>query len=116
MSFRPYDILRLIQDFGETFTLRKVTTSGSYDTALGEVTGSATTDYAFLGYLFNNNGRLSDEVEKDTRKLAISPLGLSAIPDYDDIIIGGNATVHITGISELYSDGNVVCYICNVVG
>ena len=31
MSFNASDLLKLVQDFGETLTLRKVTTGGTYD-------------------------------------------------------------------------------------
>ena len=45
-----YDLLKLAKDFGETLTLRKKTTSGSYNPATGSVDGAATTDYSFVGY------------------------------------------------------------------
>ena len=48
MSFNASDLLKLVQDFGETLTLRKVTTGGTYDASTGTVSGSATTDYSSL--------------------------------------------------------------------
>jgi hypothetical protein len=32
MSFRPFDLLNLVKDFGESLTLRKVTTDGAFIT------------------------------------------------------------------------------------
>ena len=33
MSFRAYDLAKLVEDFGETLTLRKRTTAGTYNPA-----------------------------------------------------------------------------------
>ena len=41
MSFRSFDLLNLVRDFGEDLTLRKVTTSGSYNPATGQVFATA---------------------------------------------------------------------------
>ena len=70
MSFRAYDLLNLVNDFGETLTLRQVTTDGTYDPATGSVSGSATTDTNF--------------------------------------------TVKISRVVTIWSDGNPVCYLCDV--
>ena len=55
MSFRSFDLLNLVRDFGETLTLRKVTTAGTYNPATGAIDNSATTDYNVTGYLYNYN-------------------------------------------------------------
>ena len=53
MSFRSFDLLNLVRDFGESLTLRKVTTAGAYNPATGAVDNSATTDYTVTAYLYD---------------------------------------------------------------
>ena len=48
MSFRSYDLLKLVEDHGQSLTLRKITTEGSYNPSTGSTTGSVTTDYASI--------------------------------------------------------------------
>ena len=117
MSFRSFDLLNLIKDYGESLTLRKVTTGGTYNPATGAVDGSATTDYTVTAYLYNYNVGVpagNDEVVRGTRKCVISVLGLAAIPDFDDLIIGSGDTVKIISVMSIFSAGTAVGYICNV--
>jgi len=117
MSFRSFDLLNLIRDFGETLTLRKVTTAGAYNPATGAVDNSATTDYSVTAYLYNYNVGVpagNDEIVRGTRKCVISALGLSAIPDFDDLIIGSGDTVKITSVISIFSNGTAIGYICDV--
>jgi len=75
-----YDLLKLAKDFGETLTLRKKTTSGSYNPATGSVDGAATTDYSFVGYFYNYDNGIAgnlDEIRRGTRKCVIPALGLA---------------------------------------
>jgi hypothetical protein len=72
MSFRPFDLLNLVRDFGESLTLRKVTTDGTYDPTTGAVDGSASTDYTVTGYFYNYETLTVDQVRKGTRKCVIS--------------------------------------------
>ena len=109
MSFRSFDLLNLVRDFGETLTLRKVTTAGTYNPATGTVDSSVTTDYSVKGYLYNYN-----VVVRGTRKCVISALDLAAIPDFDDLIIGSGDTVKITSVMSLFSAGTAIGYICDV--
>ena len=53
MSFRPFDLLNLVRDFGSDVILRKTSTSGTYNPATGVVDGSATTDHTVSTYFFN---------------------------------------------------------------
>ena len=117
MSFRSFDLLNLVRDFGETLTLRKVTTAGTYNPATGTVDSSATTDYSVTAYLYNYNVGISggnDDVVRGTRKCVISALGLTVVPDFDDLIVGSNDTVKITSVVSLFSAGTAIGYICDV--
>ena len=117
MSFRSYDLLRLVQDFGETLTLRKLTTTGTYSPSTGTVTGSATTDYTFTGYLYNDTRGILTEADNTVRvlkKCAIPALGFNVEPDSDDLIVKGSLVLKITSVETSYSDGVAVCYICYV--
>ena len=114
MSFRSFDLLNLVRDFGESLTLRKVTSGGAYNPATGEVDGSATTDYAFTGYFYNYETLNVDQIKKGTRKCVIPALGFSVEPDEKDIIVGNGDSVVIVSVITIFSDGNAVCYICHV--
>ena len=114
MSFRSYDLLRLVQDFGETLTLRKLTTAGTYSPATGAVTGSATTDYTFTGYFYNYETIVKDQVLKGSRKCVISALGFPYVPDEEDLIVGQGDIVTIVSVTTIFSNGTAVCYLCTV--
>jgi len=114
MSFRSFDLLNLVRDFGESLTLRKVTTDGSYNPATGEVDGSATTDYSFTGYMYNYETLNVDQIKKGTRKCVIPALGFAVEPDEKDIIVGNNDNVVIVSVTTIFSDGAAVCYLCHV--
>jgi hypothetical protein len=107
MSFRSFDLLNLVRDFGESLTLRKVTTAGAYNPATGAVDNSVTTDYTVTAYLY-------DYKVRGRRKCVISALGLTAVPDFDDFIIGSGDTVKITSVISIFSNGSAVGYICDV--
>lgn len=114
MSFRSYDLLHLVRDFGESLTLRKVTSGGAYNPATGEVDGSATTDYTFTGYFYNYETLNVDQIKKGTRKCVIPALGFSVEPDEKDIIVGNGDNVVIVSVTTIFSGGAAVCYLCHV--
>jgi len=117
MSFRSFDLLNLVRDFGEDLTLRKVTTGGSYNPATGQVDNSATTDYTFLGYMYNYDTGISgnmDTVVRGARKCVIPALGLAVEPDFDDLIVGNGDNVKIISLVKIFSNGSPVCYLCDV--
>lgn len=116
MTFRSHDLLKLVKDHGEELTLRKTTTSGTYDPATGSVTGSSTTDYVFDGYFFNFSVGLpiGDEVRRGSRRCVIPALGLVVEPDDEDLILGQGDPVAITSVNTIFSGGTAVCYICEV--
>ena len=87
MSFRSYDLLTLVRDFGEPLTLRKLTTDGTYNPATGSVSGSATTDYDFTGYFYNYEVTSVDQIRKGTRKCVIPALAFVVEPDDEDLIV-----------------------------
>ena len=116
MSFRSYDLLRLVKDFGKDLTLRKKTTAGTYSPSTGTITGSATTDYTFSGYFFNFSVGLeaNDELRRGTRRCIIPALGLAVVPDDEDLIVGQGDNVTIVRVTTMFSSGVAVCYICEV--
>jgi hypothetical protein len=114
MYFRSSDFLRLVRDFGETLTLKKTTTTGTYDPATGTVSGAATTDYSFTGYIYNATSEPVDQVVKDMRRCAIPALGLGAEPTDEDTIVRGSITYVINHVTTIFSNGTAVCYICHL--
>lgn len=117
MSFRSFDLLNLVRDFGESLTLRKVTSGGSYNPVTGEVDGSATTDYTFTGYMYNYDTGISgnmDTVVRGIRKCVVPALGLAVEPDSEDLVVGSNDNVKIISVVTIYSDGVPICYLCDV--
>lgn len=117
MSFRSFDLLNLVRDFGEDLTLRKVTTGGTYNPATGEIDGSATTDYEFTGYMYNYDTGISgnmDTIVRGVRKCVIPALGLAVEPDSDDLVVGNNDNVKIISVVTIFSAGTPMCYLCDV--
>ena len=118
MSFRAYDLAKLVDDFGETLTLRKRTTAGTYNPATGSLSNMATTDYSFVGYFYNYNVGFTptlDQIEKGTRKCLIPAPNISVAPDTDDQILRGSDKVNIIHVVTAYSNGVALHYICDVV-
>jgi hypothetical protein len=113
MSFRSFDLYKLVRDFGESLTLKKVTTDGSYNPATGIVDGSATTDYTVTGYFYNYETLNVDQIRNGTRKCVISAVA-GIQPDEDDKLVGNGDTVVITSVTTIFSNGSAVCYICHV--
>jgi len=115
--FRSSDLFRLVNDHGQSLTLRKVTTDGTYDPATGSRSGEVTTDISILGYFYNYSLGLTgnnDEIVRGQRKLLISAQGLSVIPDDEDLILGNGDTVKVTSVTTLFSGGVVLCHMCSV--
>ena len=114
MSFRAYDLLNLVKDFGETLTLRQITTAGAYDPATGSVVGSASTDTNFTGYMYDYSVLNPSEVIRGSRKCVIPSLGFTPEPEPDDFILGNGDTVKISRVVTLWSNGTKLCYLCDV--
>lgn len=116
MSFRSYDLFKLAEDFGQTLTLRKASTQGSYDHATGTLSGGATTDYTITGYFFNYDTGLLDvnDVRRSRRRCLIPALGLSVEPDDEDQIIGNGDAVSILQVTVMFSAGVKLGYVCEV--
>lgn len=115
--FRSGDLYRLVNDHGQSLTLRKVTTEGAYDPATGSRSGEATTDYTILGYFYNYSLGLTgnnDEIVRGQRKLLIAAQGLSITPDDEDLILGNGDTVKVTSVTTLFSGGVALCHMCSV--
>lgn len=114
MYFRSSDFLRLVRDFGETLTIRKTSTAGSYNPATGTVSGSATTDYTVTGYMYNADAFPQDQVVKSVRRCVVPALGLAIEPDDKDVILRGSVSFVINHVTTIYSNGTAVCYICHL--
>tara|TARA_R110002153_G_scaffold64965_1_gene174080 strand:+ start:240 stop:590 length:351 start_codon:yes stop_codon:yes gene_type:complete len=114
MSFRAYDLLNLVQDFGETLTLSQITTGGTYDPATGSISGSSTTETTFTGYMYDYSLLNPSEVIRGTRKCVIPSLGFTPEPSPDDLISGSGDTVKISRVVTIWSAGAAVCYLCDV--
>lgn len=117
MSFRSFDLYNLVNDFGETLTLRKVTTEGTYNPATGSLESEATTDYSITAYFYNYDEGIIfnvDQIRRGTRKCVISALGTSVEPDDEDEIIGNGDKVKIVSVRTIFSGGVKLCYICDV--
>jgi hypothetical protein len=116
MSFRSYDLLKLVQDYGTTVTLRKLTSAGTYNPATGAITGSEATDYTVDAYFFNFSVGLptGDEVRRGVSRCVIPALGLAVEPDDEDQVIGLGNTYNIVSVQTIYNNSSAVCYICEV--
>lgn len=114
MYFRSSDFLRLVRDFGETLTIRKTSTVGSYNPATGTVSDSATTDYTVTGYMYNADASPQDQVVKSVRRCVVPALGLAIEPDDKDVVLRGSVTYVINHVTTIYSNGTAVCYICHL--
>ena len=116
MSFRSFDLLRLVRDHGEELTLIKKTTAGTYSPSTGTISGSATTNYLFDGYFFDFSVGLpdNDELRRGSRRCIVPALGLVVVPDDEDLISGQGDTVKIVKVSTIFHCGSAVCYVCEV--
>lgn len=113
MSFRAYDLLKLVKDFGETLTLKQLSTKGTYNTATGTVAGSVETPTAFVGYLYDYSD-FNTDVIRGTRRCVIPALGFAPEPSPDDVISGNNDTVKVSRVRTIWSNGVAICYLCDV--
>ena len=116
MAFRSFDLLNLVKDYGSDVTLRKTTTSGSYNPATGTVVGAVTQDLTTPSYFFNFavGTTEGDEVRRGSSRCVIPALGLSVVPDDEDKIIGLGNTYEIVSVKTYYNNGVAVCYTCEV--
>lgn len=110
---RAYNLLKLVDRYGQDLTLIKSTT-GAYDPTTGSAT-STTENYIFTGYMYDVLEGISiSDVRRGTRKCVIPPTNLGTVPDDGDQISGSGDVVNIISVATMYSGGTVVCYICEV--
>lgn len=118
MSFRSYDLLKLVQDFGEDVTLRK-RASGAYNNATGSVT-TTNTDYIVKAYFYDYIPNMIDgnSIVRDDRKVVLGNKLVNGLdtpePDVGDQVSGLNGTVNIIKVTEIRSSGGTMCYILQV--
>ena len=115
MSFRSYDLLKLVDEHGETLTHRKYS-YGAYNPQTSALASSSSTDYTFTGYFYNYSLGVIDpeNINRGVRKCVIPALGLTVAPDTEDEIIGNGNKVHINNVLTMFSGGTALCYICDV--
>lgn len=113
MYFNARDILGLIQDFGQTLTLTKTTTAGTYDTTTGTVSGSATKNYTFTGYFYTLSEATVDPLKtlKESKRVALPAHNLGFTPEEGDLI-GGYGDIR--SIRTIDSNGSPVVYLCEI--
>ena len=110
---RAYNLLKLVDRYGQDLTLIKSTTGG-YDPATGSATAT-TENFIFTGYMYDvQEGVILSDIRRGTRKCVIPPTNLGTIPDDGDQISGLGGVVNISSVSTMFSGGTVVCYICEV--
>ena len=142
MSFRAFDLLKLVEDFGEPLTLKKSVGASSYNPATGSIGGvthqllqeSAASillqsggkiklqsapdeqenEHNFTGYFYDYSLSSPEEVVRGSRKCVIPYLNSSIDPFPDDLIVGNGDTVKVTKAVSIFSNGVAVCYICDV--
>jgi len=116
MSFRSFDLLNLVKDFGSDVVLRKTVIDGTYNPATGTVDGSTSQDLTTTSYFFNFAVGLTtgEEVRRGSSRCIIPALGLAVAPDDEDKIIGLGSTYEVVSVQTFYSDGVAVCYVCEV--
>jgi hypothetical protein len=81
MSFRSYDLLKLVDEHGETLTLRKYS-YGAYNPQTSALASSSSTDYTFTGYFYNYSLGVIDpeNINRGIRKCVSLLCSLVALP------------------------------------
>lgn len=119
MSFRSYDLLMLLEDYGRDLTLIYVS-EGSYNPATGSLSGGSTSTSTVKGYFYNY--RL-DEVDGSSivlgdRRLLLAASDTSGValvePEVGDEVTGSGDKVSIVSVAKIFSDTRVMCYLCQV--
>jgi len=117
MSFRSFDLFNLVKNFGENLTLYKVTAGGSYDPTTGGIANKVTDPYPVVGYFYNYDTGIDfnqNQIRRGNRKCVISALGLDVEPEDGDEIYGRADKVVIVSVRSIFSNGDKICYICDV--
>jgi len=110
---RAYNLLKLVERYGSELTLVK-STVGLYDPATGSAS-TTTKNFIFTGYVYNSDeGILTDDIRRGSRRVVIPYLGLGTEPDDGDQITGIGDTVNITRVQKVYNGAIPVCYLCEV--
>jgi len=109
------DFSRLIAHHGQTLTLTKVTTSGTYSPSTGTVTGSASTAYRFTGFVYNTVGSSTDASKtlKTSQSLVMSALNLGFTPEEGDSVTGQG---EIISVKTVNTGGTSIVYLCELDG
>lgn len=112
------DTLSLINEFGQTVTLKKVST-GVYTVSTGTV-ATTTTEYTVKAYVADYTlSELNDDfIVRGDRRAIIPAFDTSNValpaPDEGDKISGVGDEVRIVSVQTIYEGSTVVCYICQV--
>lgn len=118
MSFRPADLLRLINQYGKNLTYVSKGSS-TYDPTTGGTTSTGTTQ-TVKGYFYNYS--VSDltgsSIVTGDRRLVLPVVDTSSAsltaPKKGDTFAGEQDTVSVVSVERIMSGANPVCYICQV--
>lgn len=119
MSFRSYDLLRMLDDFGRDLTLIHVS-EGSYDPTTASLTGGSVSNTTVRGYFYNYKLEEVDgtSVVLGDRRLLLPSVDTSnnpfTEPDIGDQVTGSGDKVRIVSVSKIFSSTTLVCYLCQV--
>lgn len=118
MPLKPIEFQRLLDEHGQTVTLRYVS-EGTYDPSTGSLTGGSNSDSTVKAYFYNY---MLDEINEQSvqsgdRRVVLHTLDTSgntiSEPSIDDKLIGQGDTVSIVSVQKIYSDV-LICYILQV--
>lgn len=110
------DATALITEFGETLTIRQVT-SGTYDPATGSASNT-NNDVTFTGMFLNFNDDQIDgsEIRRGDRKVLLSATTPPVIPKQEDQVLDGTALLDIVQVRKIQENGVNLVFICQVRG
>jgi len=118
MTIKARDLIRLIDHYGQTLTLKQWNQGAQYDPS----TGRALPTYQNVevtGYVASYDLAEVDGVSvlRGDRKVLFGPLDNDQLPfepQVDDIIAGEGADVTIVSVSKIMSNGLTLCHVCQV--
>lgn len=105
-------VTRLINDIGDSLTLRKVT-EGTYDPSTGAVSGQTTADTSVKGMLLNyKDYQFSDsQIQRGDRKIVLRASD-AVSPQIGDLVVDGSVQYKIVDVSQIEESGDIVVYVC----
>ena len=117
MFFRAEDVYKITKDAGETLSLKKTLDKGTYNPDTGDIDLPVTAEYNFTGYFYDFDNQNPTEVTRGLHKCAIPGLklapGVEPVPG-DEIINEAKVVVKIDRVTNIFSNGEKIYYLCDV--